>query len=218
VKSSRRKIYWDNTCWLAWLNGEGTETWPASVVQGIKDVVVEVEANRAVLFTSAVTRGEIFEGKLTREQKEMYAGLMRRKNVVEVNADAKVFTEASRIREYHANQQQKRRIQLPDATHLATAIIYRADEFQTMDGLCKGGESKRKLMALSGDVGGHHLKIVQPYPLNAPPPPELVVIEGPLLQKAMSDSKPDKAKATDEGGPNESGSKLLKWSRRDSNP
>jgi predicted nucleic acid-binding protein len=40
------------------------------VVQGIKDVVVEVEANRAILFASAITRCEIFQGKLTQEQRK----------------------------------------------------------------------------------------------------------------------------------------------------
>ena len=70
MKVGRRKICWDNTCWLAWLNGEGTDVWPEAVIQGIKDVVAEVEANRAVLFTSTIFRTEIFEGKLSQEQKD----------------------------------------------------------------------------------------------------------------------------------------------------
>lgn len=206
MKTGRRKIYWDNTCWLAWLNGEGTDIWPASVVQGIRDVVAEVEANRAILFTSAITRGEIFEGKLTQDQKDMFTRLMRRRNVIEINADSRIFNKASNIREYHANQKEKRRVMLPDATHLATAILYEADEFQTMDGLKKGGENKRKLIALSGDVGGHDLKVIQPYPLHEPPPPELVGIGGPLIDKGKQDSLQEKQKATNKGGPSESGS------------
>ena len=205
MKTGRRKFYWDNTCWLAWLNGEGTETWPASVVQGIQDVVIEVEANRAILFASAIIRGEIFQGQLTQEQRDKFARLMRRHNVTEVNADAKIMNEASRIREYHANQPQKRRVSTPDATHLATALIYEADEFHTMDGLKKGGQNKRKLLALSGDVGGRKLDVVWPYPLHEPPE-ELIGVKGPLLEGVPSQTmRRRKPKATDEGGPSESG-------------
>lgn len=212
MKTGRRKIYWDSACWLAWLNGEGIETWPASVVQGIKDVVAEVEANRAILLTSALTRGEIFQGKLSEAKKDMFAKVLRRRNVREINADPRVFDEASRIREYHANQPEKRRISTPDATHLATAVLYEADEFLTMDGLKRGGQNKAKLIALSGDVGGHNLSVVHPYPRNAPPPPELVGVQGPLLVGVPSETmkpKLEKQKATDEGGPSESGSKSL---------
>jgi hypothetical protein len=136
--------------------------------------------------------------------------VMRRRNVREINADARIFDEASRIREYHANQPEKRKVTTPDATHLATAALYEADEFLTMDGLKKGGQNKRKLIALSGDVGGHNLSVVHPYSRNAPPPPELVGIGGPLIEKAISDSKLEKAKATDEGGPQPEATQGLK--------
>jgi len=134
----KRKIYWDTTCWLAWLNDE--RFWPANVITGIQDVVYEVETGDAVLFTSAITRGEIFWGKLNLDQKNMWSKLMRRSNVTEISADPRVTDRLSQIREYHSARGQ--RIFTPDATHLATAILYRADEFQTMDGLGASG-SKR---------------------------------------------------------------------------
>jgi predicted nucleic acid-binding protein len=171
-----RKIYWDTTCWLAWLNDE-RDTWPDSVMTGIQDVVYEVEMNLAVLFTSAVTRGEIFFGRLDLDKKTQFAKLMRRSNVREIDADPRVMDRVSAIREYHSARGE--RIQTPDATHLATAILYRADEFQTMDGLQKNG-GIRRLLKLSGDVGGYNLKIVHPYPRNAPPS-EMVTIRGPLF-------------------------------------
>jgi predicted nucleic acid-binding protein len=198
MKTGRRKIYWDNTCWLAWLNGEGVDVWPLAVVQGIKDVVAEVEANKAILFTSTITRGEIYQGKLSQAQRDMFARLMRRRNVVEINADSRIMDKASNIREHHDNKTEKRKISTPDATHLATAILYGADEFQTMDGLQKGGSNRRKLIALSGNVAGHDLKVIQPYPLNVPPPAELVVIDGPLLEKARSDHESEKQKVDNE--------------------
>jgi hypothetical protein len=147
---------------------------------GIQDVVYEVETDQAVLFTSAGTRGEIYLGRLSTDKKAMWARLMRRSNVQEISADPRVYDRASAIREYHDARKQK--IKLPDATHLATAVLYRADEFQTMDGLQKDGSKHRKLLSLSGDVGGYNLKIVHPYPRNSPPAELVSVPFGPLFE------------------------------------
>lgn len=127
---------------MAWLNGEGSDVWPSDVVQGLKDVVNEVENNEAILFTSAIMRTEIYESRLSQEQKNKFAMLMRRSNVREINADPRITVRASQIREYHDNEKENRKIKTPDAIHLATAIIYGADEFQTMDGLQKNGDKE----------------------------------------------------------------------------
>jgi predicted nucleic acid-binding protein len=189
MKTSRRKIYWDTTCWLAWLNDE-RHIWSASVMIGIQDVVYEVETDRAVLFTSAVTRGEIYLGRLSTDKKAMWARLMRRSNVREISADPRVYDRASAIREYHDARKQK--IKLPDATHLATAVLYRADEFQTLDGLQQDGSKHRKLLSLSGDVGGYNLKIVHPYPRISPPAELVTVPLGPLFENVPT-AKPEES-------------------------
>jgi predicted nucleic acid-binding protein len=181
MTTGKLKLYWDNTCWLAWLHGEGTDVWPARVVRGIQEAVAEVEGNKAILFTSTITRGEIFQGRLSEDQKEMYARLMRRRNLREVIPDSRIMDLASRIREHHANESEKRRIATPDATHLATAIIYQADEFWTMDGLQKDGSKNRKLLALNGNCGGHNLRIVSPYPISEPLAKKFCGAEGPLF-------------------------------------
>ncbi|HZP21989.1 MAG TPA: PIN domain-containing protein [Terriglobales bacterium] len=145
-----------------------------------------MEINESLLFTSAVTRGEIYFGKLDLNQKNMYARLMRRSNVQEVDADPRVMDRASAIREYHEARKQK--VKTPDAIHLATAVLYRADEFHTMDGLQKDGSKHRKLLALSGDVGGYNLKIVHPYPRRHPPA-DMVTVKGPLFADSSDEAK-----------------------------
>jgi PIN domain len=135
--------------------------------------------------TSAVTRGEIYFGKLNLDQKTAYTRLLRRTNVREINADARIMDRVSAIREYHDARGIK--IKTPDATHLATAILYPADEFQTMDGLQADGSKHRKLLKLNGDVGGYNLKIVHPYQRDRPPA-NLVSIKGPLFK----DGEPEK--------------------------
>jgi hypothetical protein len=101
------------------------------------------------------------------------------------------MTRAAEIREYH-KKKSGLYIHGEDATHLATAVLYQADEFQTVDGLQKNG-GKRKLLTLNGNVGGYRLSVVNPYPWNAVPA-ELVVISGPLFSKPAEQAKDEKKK------------------------
>ena len=107
---------------------------------------------------------------------------MRRKNVMEIAADARITDRSSAIREHYRDATPKRSISTLDGIHLATAILYKADEFQTMDGLEQGGKKLTKLLALSGNVAGYNLPIVQPYP-RTNPPSQLVTIYGDLFPK-----------------------------------
>ena len=179
MRTGKQTLYWDTAVWLAWLLDE--RVWPSGVLTGIQDTVIEVESGKTILFTSTMTRTEIFQGSLSTEQKTRYAQLMRRSNVREIAPDSRVTDRASAIREYHNGRGVK--VATPDAIHLATAVIYRADEFHTMDGLQQGGKKKRKILALTGDVGGYPLSIVQPYPRNSPPA-QLVTVTGPLFPKS----------------------------------
>ena len=179
MKTGKRRIfYWDANVFIAWLKAE--TCWPASVTTGMNDVAREVTENRAILFTSALTSTEILQGTLTAEQKAKLASLMQRTNVQQVAADTRISDRASAIREYYNTRGDK--IKTPDAIHLATAILYRADEMQTMDGLETKTGKKTKLLALSGNVAGYDLLIVNPYPLHTPPD-IAIKVEGPLFNK-----------------------------------
>ena len=189
----KRLFYWDANVFIAWLKGE--TCWPPSVITGMNDVAREVSENRAVLFTSTVTNTEILQGTLTQTQKTRLADLMQRTNVLQIAADARITDRASAIREYYNTRGNK--IKTPDAIHLATAILYKANEMQTMDGLDTKGDKKTKLLSLSGDVAGHDLLIVNPYPLHTPPD-VAIRVEGPLFPSvreaeqtlAIEDEKP----------------------------
>jgi predicted nucleic acid-binding protein len=186
MKTGKRRIfYWDANVFIAWLKGE--TCWPASVIAGMNDVAREVTENRAILFTSAITNTEILQGTLTQDQKNKLADLMQRTNVQQISADARIADRASAIREHYNTRGIK--IKTPDAIHLATAILYKADEMQTMDGLSSKSNKKTKLLALSGNVASYDLLIVNPYPLSMPPA-VAVSIPGPLFQGTMTNPPP----------------------------
>ena len=52
-------------------------------------------------------------------------------------------------------------IRVPDAIHLASAILYEATEFHTFDGV-RSGVNKGGLLTLDGNVAGHRLRICAP--------------------------------------------------------
>jgi hypothetical protein len=121
----------------------------------LEDVVKEVESGRADLFTSAFTRTEVLKGKMTDAQRALFSKLFQRRNVVQVDVTTRVLDLSEKIRNWNP------KISSADSIHLATAIIYEADEFHTTDG---GGKRKRAgdLLPLNGNVAGHPLKICKP--------------------------------------------------------
>lgn len=147
-----RKYYWDSCAFIAWLRGESLNP---GELEGFEEIVKQVENGSATLFTSALTRSEVLEGKMLPSQKKTFAELFQRKNVLSVDISDRVLNLCREIREWNS------KISTPDAIHLATAILYEADEFHTTDG---GGKRKRAgdLLPLSGNVAGRDLKICTP--------------------------------------------------------
>jgi predicted nucleic acid-binding protein len=181
MKSGRPVIYWDTCVFIAWLKDE-KDKWPPAVWQGIQDVADLVQIGQAILVTSTLIRTEVFLGRLTLEQKQKFAGILRKKNVQEIAPHMRITDRASVIREKH-------KIKTPDAIHLATAILYDVDEMQTMDGWHEDGK-RDGLLALSGNVAEYKLSITQPYPRVTPPtptatPPEPVKGEQEFLWKDL---------------------------------
>ncbi len=85
----------------------------------------------------------------------------------QLGMDTKIAGLAHDLRDYYAANaaaHSGKILSTPDAIHLATAIHYRVDEFHTFD---NDGDAKHLgLLPLSGNVGGHRLKICKPEAKN----------------------------------------------------
>src|SRR5207248_7737607 len=151
MAEKRKKYYWCSCAFIMWLDGKGDP----QDVDGLEEIVKEVESGRADLFTSAFTRTEVLKGKMTDAQRALFSKLFQRRNVVQVDVTTRVLDLSEKIRNWNP------KISSADSIHLATAIIYEADEFHTTDG---GGKRKRAgdLLPLNGNVAGHPLKICKP--------------------------------------------------------
>jgi hypothetical protein len=135
---------------------------------GLAQVAAEIEGGQAILITSVISRGEIFEADLTEEQKQRYARLFQRDNHIEYSADSRVLDKASKLRHASRTKPNGPVLTLPDATHLATAILLGADEFHTFDGTGKKARGV-PLIPLSGTQLVEGLTICIP---SVPPDPQ----------------------------------------------
>jgi predicted nucleic acid-binding protein len=160
-KPGKKLYYWDTATFIAWL--DGGKNLAVEVISGLDEIAKEINDNRAFLCTSVITQVEVLQGKLTPEQSTRFDNLFKRRNFSLINVDGRIATRASEIRNYY--NQRGINIKTPDATHLATALIYKVDEFHTTDG---AGERQRPsdLLRLNGDVAGYPLHIRVPVALQ----------------------------------------------------
>jgi len=154
-----RIIYWDSCIFLAWLKDEKR---PNHEMDGIYECVREVEIGKTRLITSVITKIEVYEADLSTEVRQKYDALLRRRSVQLLDQDLRISDLGRQIREFY--HQQSRidglpELTTPDATHLATAIHYKADGFWTFDNGRHGG---RSLLSLNGNVAGYPLTICKP--------------------------------------------------------
>jgi predicted nucleic acid-binding protein len=138
--------YWDTCLFLAWLKDEARNS---GEMDGVREVIDRSKKRDCRLMTSVLTSIEVLQAKIPAGMDTMFGGLLKR--MTRVGIDTKVAQLAHDIRNHYAKE--NRNIKTPDAIHLATAILNRADEFHTFDD---------KLIGLSGDVAGHRLVICKP--------------------------------------------------------
>jgi predicted nucleic acid-binding protein len=172
--AGKRVLYWDACVFIAWLKNEQR---PPGEMEGVADVVTEIDNHRAILISSVMTRTELLDCKLTDEARTLFERVQQRRDLQLINADIRVADLSHEIRNYH--QLQGVSLSSPDCIHLATAILYRADEFHTFDG--SGAKPKKsKLIQLSGKVAGQYPLVIkvpscaQPSLLSALPSPTFI--------------------------------------------
>jgi predicted nucleic acid-binding protein len=167
MKTGKRMIYWDACLLIAYIVGE--TCWAPQILEGIEDLVLEINSERCTLITSTITLTEIFLGELSAFQKDKLNDVFKRPNLMWADVNPKVADRASSIREHYRNKGIQ--IATPDAIHMATAILYKVDTLYTLDGAGKRCRPNH-LLRLNGNVADSKLKIEKPWRFPPPPPPK----------------------------------------------
>lgn len=152
----KKKIYWDTCIFLAWLKEEKNEI---GVMEGIEEVVRKIHNNEIILITSQITYIEVLQSRLDSDAQKKWKDIFNRRNYQMGDVTPKVGEKSHFIRDYY--DQKGIKLSTQDSIQLATAIIYGADEFHTLDG--SGKPRNGDLIPLNGNVAGHKLKICVPY-------------------------------------------------------
>ncbi|MBN9532856.1 MAG: PIN domain-containing protein [Alphaproteobacteria bacterium] len=160
--SSTPLYYWDTCLFLAWI---GDEQRPSGEMDGVREVIEHCKKRNAIILTSVVTTTEVLASKLPVGMDRLFADLMKR--IQHKGVDSKIALLAHDLRNHYAvraGEFNGKILSVPDSIHLATAIMYRANEFHTFDG--SNGHNTLGLLPLSGDVAGHKLIICKPEVKN----------------------------------------------------
>ncbi len=151
--------YWDACIFMAWLNAEDDVHGPA-VMEGIREMVRDSDGGRAVVFTSVMTKTEIYHRLKTQWAKDEYNRFCQRPNTSVIAQDDRIGDKSSDIRAYYSRKGIT--LDAGDSIHLATAILYEANVFYTLDGNADKPKPNA-LLPLNGDVAGYPLRIQMPH-------------------------------------------------------
>lgn len=147
-------IYLDTCVFITWLTNEKTRT--AEEIEAIAEIFRRMEKREIRIVTSVITISEILPGKIPAGVYEMLDRAMRHPNFTRYMVDIRVAKLTQDIRDYYVRNPTKdgsRVLKTPDAIHMATAILARANVFHTTD---------ERLLRYNGNVGDHDLVIELP--------------------------------------------------------
>jgi predicted nucleic acid-binding protein len=153
MSSNRITYCWDSNVILGWLGGEAS-----APLDDIQLVIDELDSGKAVLLVPVTAYSEVLEAKHTPNQMVQFKKFLERSNVVVADVTQAIAEKAGQIRSRGLEAKPKRKIATPDAIFIATAIIYRADAFHTLE--------TTQLPQLSGLDIVDKLKICPPGPLS----------------------------------------------------
>lgn len=146
--------YWDACLFIAWLKDEERKI---GEMDGVREVIERAKRREIKLITSVITIVEVLSDSIPTGMDTLFKGAMKRIN--QISVDIRVAGLAHDIRNDYVKRGGKT-ISTPDAIHLATAILYRANEFHTFD--ADGSRKSLGLLQLSGNVAGNELVICKP--------------------------------------------------------
>lgn len=163
MNGSKPIYYWDTCIFFAWLKDENR---PDEEIEAIECILKLNKQGKNIIMTSTITITELLESKISKQSEELFMAALKRPNITRIPTLEPIAYEARRIRDFYYNQRDRsgKTLSTPDSLHLATAIIYEADEFHSFDE--KDNKNTLGLLPLSGNVAGANLTICKPYMLE----------------------------------------------------
>jgi len=152
--------YWDACCFLAWLKNEQRRP---GEMDGLSACVDRFNRGQVRIITSVLTFVEVSTAKLPAGVEALFEDALQRPNAGKIGMDLRIAKIARDIRNHYlTTRTDGLTVSIPDSIHLATAILYRASEFQTFDEHDDRKYQCLGLLRLNGNVAGHNLMVCKP--------------------------------------------------------
>jgi predicted nucleic acid-binding protein len=153
---------WDTSVFLVWLKKEQSNRKPGEW-DAVLSCMERLKRREIRVFTSVLTVAEIMMSQLPAGAEALFELFLQRPNCTKIGIDMRVAKLASSLRDYYYRERDdKLTLSVPDSLQVATAILYKADEFHTFDEFDNRPYKWLALIPLSGNVAGHKLTICKP--------------------------------------------------------
>lgn len=119
---------WDTSVFLAWIKSESS-----SNLGDIDLVATEIDAGRACLLVPVTAFAEILDAKNTPEQMAQFRAFLNRSNVYVADTALSIAEKAGQIRSRTICDTSAHKVRTADSLFIATAIVFRATVFHTLD-------------------------------------------------------------------------------------
>ncbi len=156
-------IYWDSCIFYGFLKAEEHYDGCQAALQYYAQ---QVDEGEIILMTSVIALTEVLSAKISPEAAMQFRDFFKRRNVRLIEVNTRLALLAREIRDYYQKNSQKGfTVGTPDAIHLASAILWKADEFHTFDKNDKPKFQELGLLGLNGKIAEKYsLHIQRPLP------------------------------------------------------
>jgi predicted nucleic acid-binding protein len=164
----RFRYCWDSCVFISLLTGSGRTP---EEMEKLRQMESLADIGAITIFTPATTLIEVLACKLTDQQEIAFGEVLQRSNILAVSVTMRIAERAREIRNHYRIAGHE--IAVPDAIHLATALIYGATALHTYDGCGKRPKHTDLLKLITPLIGKYPITICKPEPplLNKPEAP-----------------------------------------------
>lgn len=142
-------FYWDACVYLAWFLAE--QQHGKQYLDALAQISDENFQRKNTIVTSTITLIEVLSIKIGTDKEALFRKSFRNQDHIAYDVDAAIAFKARELRERFLTG---KKLATPDAIHIATALIYKADLFFTFDS---------GLLTLNKDSRVDGLEICKPF-------------------------------------------------------
>ncbi|MGO4505264.1 type II toxin-antitoxin system VapC family toxin [Dyella sp. 2YAF14] len=169
--SGKPVVYWDSSAFLALIKEEKTHG--DSVYEALASQAGAFDRGEIILATSTVGVAEVLSANLPDGSREQFERILRRSNFQPITMSETVARQAARLRGHCYGKERNGTgepyiLSTPDAIHVVSAMLIKADVVVTLDSDNKTVKADRREMAMTKVASHYPVPDLHPVPIQRP--------------------------------------------------